>query len=323
MIYLIYSNQTPSIKSRVKRIIKENLPENDEMNLVKFDASNVLVQEWIDEANYIPLGYDHKIVIAENCYFLMKSKPRNKIESDQDYNKLINYLHYPSEDCDLILTVPTLAINTSNEIYKIIKETGKIVEIPDADEKGWDAGVRQYCLENAHLKIDNDAISELADRTRGDLALLQTSVAKLSLYKEHITYEDVCLMITKPLDENTFTISNYLIAGKNMEAVQLFRDLRVNNVEPVTLISMLSNYFRLLNQVFYLNKRGFTDNQIAEELKLNPYRAKKLRENSFLISEKKIHQTLLDLFDLDLKIKSGQVDRFYAFELFLINFKRK
>ena len=61
MIYLIYGNQTPSIKSRVKKIIKENLPENDEMNLVKFDASNVLIQEWIDEANYVPLGYDQKI----------------------------------------------------------------------------------------------------------------------------------------------------------------------------------------------------------------------------------------------------------------------
>ena len=323
MIYLIYGNQTPSIKSRIKKIIKENLPENDEMNLVKFDASNVLIQEIVDEANYVPLGYDHKIVIAENCYFLLKSKPKNKIESEQNYGELINFLNHPSEECDLILTVPSLTISTSNDVYKIIKEKGKIVEIPDLDQNGWKDGVRRYCLENAHLKIDKDALNELAERTAGDVALLQTSVAKLSLYSDHITYEDVVLMVTRPLEDNTFLIFNHLITGKNDEAVKLFRDLRVSNVEPITLIGMLANQFRLLNQVFYLSKNGFSDDEIAKELNIKPIRAQILRRNTTYVSEKAIHRTLGELFDLDLQIKSGLVDRFYAFELFLINFKRK
>lgn len=323
MIYLIYGNQTPSIKSRVKKIIKENLPENDDMNLVKFDANNVLIQEWIDEANYVPLGYDHKIVVADNCYFLLKSKPRNKIESEQNYGELMNFLLHPSEECDLILTVPSLAIATTSDIYKKIKEVGKIIEIPDLDQNGWKDGVRRYCLENAKIRIDNDALNELADRTAGDVALLQTSVAKLSLYKDHITYDDVVLMVTRPLEDNTFLIFNYLITGKNTDAVKLFRDLRVSNVEPVTLISMLGNQFRLLNQVYYLFKNGRSDDEIAKELNIKPIRAQILRKNTSLVSEKAIHRTLNDLFELDLQIKSGLVDRFYVFELFLINFKRK
>ena len=323
MIYLIYGNQTPSIKSRVKKIIKDNLPENDEMNLVKFDASNVLVQEWIDEANYIPLGYDHKIVIAENCYFLLKSKPKNKIESEQNYGELMNFLLHPSEECDLILTIPSLAISTTSDIFKQIKEVGKIIEIPDLDQNGWKDGVKRYCLENAHLKIDNDALIELADRTAGDVALLQTSVAKLALYKEHITYEDITLMVVRPLEDNAFLIFNHLINGNNADAIKLFRDLKVSNVEPVTIISMLGNQFRLLNQVFYLSKNGFSEEEIAKELNIKPGRAYILRKNTSYISEKAIHRTLNDLFELDLQIKSGQVDRFYAFELFLINFKRR
>ena len=323
MIYLIYGNQTPSIKSRVKKIIKENLPENDDMNLVKFDASNVLIQEWIDEANYMPIGYDHKIVIAENCYFLLKSKPKNKIESEQNYGALMSFLSNPSEECDLILTVPSLTISKTSDIYKKIQEVGKIVEIPDLDQNGWNDGVRRYCLENVHLKIDSDALSELAERTGGDVALLQTSVAKLALYTDHVTYDDVVLMVTRPLEDNTFLIFNCLITGKNTEAVKIFRDLRVNNVEPVTLISMLGNQFRLLDQVYYLFKNGRNDEQIATELSISPKRAFVLRKNTSLVSEKAIHRALNDLFALDLQIKSGLVDRFYVFELFLINFKRK
>ncbi|MCR5184517.1 MAG: DNA polymerase III subunit delta [Bacilli bacterium] len=323
MIYLIYGNQTPSIKSRIKKIIKERLPEHDDMNLVRFDANNVLVQEWIDEANYIPLGYDHKIVIAEGCYFLAKTKQKNKIESDQNYAVLTEFLNHPSDECDLILTFPSLAISTTSDIYKLIKEKGVIVEIPDLDQNGWKDGVKRYCLENAKIKINNDALNELAERTAGDVALLQTSVAKLALYTDHITYEDVILMVNRPLEDNTFLIFNYLIQGKNEEAIKLFRDLRVTNVEPVTLISMLANQFRLLNQVMYLTKSGYPDEEIAKQLNIKTIRAQILKKNTYSVSEKAIHRTLSTLFDLDLQIKSGQVDRFYAFELFLINFKRK
>ena len=45
--------------------------------------------------------------------------------------------------------------------------------------------------------------------------------------------------------------------------------------------------------------------------------------NSFVVSGKRILQTLEDLYQLDKQIKSGLVDRYYSFELFLINFKRK
>ena len=85
---------------------------------------------------------------------------------------------------------------------------------------------------------------------------------------------------------------------------------------------MIANQFRLLNRVAYLAKHGKDNDGIAEELKINPIRAKILRKNSMVISQKKINQTLEELYQLDLQIKSGLVDRYYSFELFLINFKR-
>ena len=40
-----------------------------------------------------------------------------------------------------------------------------------------------------------------------------------------------------------------------------------------------------------------------------------------MISDKAIKKTLDDLYQLDLDIKSGLVDRNYGFELFLLKFK--
>ncbi len=326
MIHLVYSNQSSEIKKVVKAIAKQFLPEIDDMNFVKYDGNNVLVQEIVDEANYVPLGYDKKVVCVDNCYFLMKPKPRNKIESDQDYKALISYLKNPNPDCYFIMTVPSAEIDQNGDIFKIIKESGKTTFMGDPTIKEWNEHVRKVVndtiAKNPGWKMDSDALMELIDRTAGDLPLLKNSLIKLFLYTTHVTYEDVLLLVTRPLEENTFQLFNYLIDGENEKAIGLFRDLQVSNVEPVTLISMLGNQFRLLNQVVFLSKKSFTNDEIANELKIKPIRVQILKKKTFNMSEKAIHRTLDDLFNLDLQIKSGQVDRFYAFELFLINFKR-
>ena len=327
MIYFIFGNQLELIKNYIKKIAKDALPEIDEMNYVKFDGSEVLIQDFIDEANYVPLGYDKKVVAVTNCYWMQKKKPRNKIESDQDYRALINYLKNPNDDCVLILSTPTPEIDKSSELSKLIFSTCEIREANDPDPKSWKEYVQKQISrvigQNPNFRIDRDALEELSNRTEGDIPMFKNSLAKLTLYTEHVTYEDVVLMVTRPLDDNVYQIFNYLLNDKNALAVKLFRDLKTTNVEPVSLISTLAGQFRLLNQVVFLAKKNLTNEEIANQLAIKPIRVQILKRNTYSMSEKAIHRTLDDLFNLDYQIKSGQVnDRYYAFELFLINFKR-
>ena len=84
MVYFVYGNQSPTIKSQIKKIAASFLGEGnvDEFNFVKLDGHNTLVQEAVDEVRYVSLGYDKKVVSLENCYFLIKPKPKNKIDAD-------------------------------------------------------------------------------------------------------------------------------------------------------------------------------------------------------------------------------------------------
>ena len=61
--------------------------------------------------------------------------------------------------------------------------------------------------------------------------------------------------------------------------------------------------------------------EIANELKIKPGRVYILSKSIPVISEAAIRRTLDDLYQLDLDIKSGLVDRHYAFEMFLLKFK--
>ena len=326
MIYLISGKQNIRLKSQMKSIVKKSLKEMDAMNFVKFDASMTTIQEIVSEANYMPLGYDFKAVIVDSPYFLLKEKGRNKIESEQDYDTLKNYLANPNPDCDLIFLVNTSDsdLDKKSEINQLIEKNGQVVALTEPKQEQWNDVVKHYFSEKwPDTVIDSDAVNELARRTEGDYASLFNNGSKLALFTNHITFSDVTMMVTRPLEENAFMLFNYLVDERNMDAVKLFRDLKSNNVEPVTLISMIANQFRLLNRVSYLARHNYAPEDIAKELSINPIRAKILRKNSFVISGKRILQTLEDLYQLDWQIKSGLVDRYYSFELFLINFKRK
>ena len=324
MIYLIYGNQGPTIKSQIRKISEAflNGERPDELNFIKLDGHNFLVQDAVDECKYVALGYDKKVVSLENCYFLLKPKPRNKIEADQDYDVLLKYINNESQDPDacFILAVASSSIDEKNQIFKALKEKAKIVQIVDPDEKGWNEYVKAY-LQRHNIVIDKDAVQELADRTNGDVGLFQNSVQILTLYTDHIRYKDVTLMVAKPLEDNAFLIFNLLLDNKNAEAVELFRDLKVKNIEPVTLIGQLANQFRLLNQVMYLCKKRLSKEEIASELNIKPGRVYILSRSISIISESTIRKTLDELYQLDLDIKSGLVDRHYAFEMFLLKFK--
>ena len=325
MIYLISGKQNIRLKSQMKSIVKKSLGEIDAINFVKHDASLTLVQEIVDDANYLPLGYDHKAVVVDNPYFLLKEKGRNKIESDQNYQELIDYVNHPDENCDLIFLVNTSdsEIDKKNEVYQAIEKNGQVIVLDEPKENQWYEVVAHYYKEKwPEVTIDRDAIGELARRTEGDYASLFNNGSKLALYTNHISYEDVTLMVTRPLEENAFLLFNYLLDGKNIEAVSLYRDLKSSNTKPETLIPMIANQFRLLNRVSYLSKKRHETDAIASELAINPIRAKILRKNSMTISQRRINQVLEDLYQLDLQIKSGLLDRNYSFELFLINFKR-
>lgn len=320
MIYFIFGQQSASIKSRINKITKTTLPVIDFLSLIKFDGSQTPCQEWVDEASYMPIGCDKKVVVVENCYFLSKEKGRHKVESEQNYDKLIDYIKNPNDATVLIISVITSSLDDKSEIVKLLKTRANIIEIKEPDKNQWKEYVRLYCIDHLKMNIDKDALAELGERTATDVALFQNNAKKLAIYKNHITYEDVIKMVPRPLEENAFLIFNHLLSRRNADAIKVYRDLRVNNVEPVTLVTMLGNQFRTLNQVKFLASKKMSDEEIAKELGIKPIRVTILKKSIYLISEKTIIKTLEQLFELDMNIKSGHFDRFYAFEMFLINF---
>ena len=320
MVYFIYGNQSIRIKSQLKAMVKKTLDKTDELNFGRFDFGQTPIFEILDDASSLPLGYEHKMVVVDNCLFMGKDKFKDKLNKPENYEELKQTIIGKDPNLDLVLLLSTSDVDKKNEFYKLIEEYGQIIYIEDPDVKKWPEVCKKY-FDNLGVTIDYLALKEFSDRTSGDYAALSSNGQKLALYTNNIKLEDVNLMVTRPLEDNTFQIFNYLLNKDNSSAIGLFRDLKVSNVEPVVLISQLATQFRLLGEVLYLANCGMNNDAIAEELKIKPIRVQIMRKYQFSCSLNSIRRTLDSLFELDRQIKSGLVDRYFAFELFLINFK--
>ncbi|MFA5421541.1 MAG: DNA polymerase III subunit delta [Bacilli bacterium] len=219
----------------------------------------------------------------------------------------------------MIFAVESVDFDEKSEVLRALRKFAKTTIIPDLDQSRWFDYGKAY-FKNNLATIDSDALRELIARVNGDLNSFINEANKLILYKNHINLIDVTLMVAKPLENNIYALTKALFRGDKASALDIFADLRTNNVEPVTLISMLANQFRLMSEIRYLDQRGLMQSAIAKELGLPDFRVKMSLSDSRRLSRAAILRNLDALYELDLNIKSGLVDRYYAFELFLLNF---
>lgn len=313
MNYILYGSQYPRIARHLKKILKERLKEPDDFNVTKWDASEDDVDEIISDMSLLPLGYDRKAILIDNADFLSNNGDKKILEKFT--NEIKN-----DDSIDVIFILRDSSINEKCELVKRINLEGEVVSFKDISKEEWPIFIKKYFTDRG-VSIDVDAINEVNNRVHGDLNLFFNEANKLILYKDHISLIDVTLLVSKPLEDDVFQISNALFRGDNASALEIYRDLKLlGNKLTDSLIPLLASQFRFISEVRFLVKRGLSNSDIASELGVNEFRVKYAIRNSKYLSPRQIAHVLDDLYYLDYQIKSGQIDRSYGFELFLINF---
>ncbi len=314
MNYILYGEQYPMIKKKLKKLLKERLGTPDDFNVAKFDMDDVDPNEAIMDAQMLPLGYDRKAVIFDNVKFLSKGADKDVVQA---VNELVSM---PNDAIDVYLIVRNESIDDKNPIVTTIKANGEIFNFVNLKKEDWPIFAKKY-FKDRGVNIDQDALDELILRVNNDLNRFINEANKLILYKNNLSIMDITLMVSKPIEDNAFEMSNALFRGDNALALSIFRDLQLLGSRATdSLIPMLGTQFRFISEVCYLYQKGLDKDEIANELGCNPFRVKIALQNRRYLSRRDIAHVLDDLYYLDYQIKSGQIDRFYGFELFLINF---
>jgi len=323
MIYIFHSLiQKSFLKREAKKIVKSSIQEENDFNFAKFDAIENTLKEITDACLEVPMLENKKVVIVENAFFLaLNNKTKDKINSEKDYEYFIKYLKKPCEETDLILLVYSDKLDTKGKIYKALNGKANIASFAPLKEKDWEK-YTQTLVDKRKLNIEYSAIKELAKRTLNDRDRLINEIEKLSLYSDKINLNDIVTLVAEPIEDSAFALSNALLKGDTASSLFTFYDLmKIKNTQPEVLLMMLASQFRFIYTVTYMcNKQGKDLLDVASELNANEFRVKIAYQNGKKL--KKITKLFDDIYDLDLKIKSGRIDHVLALELFLINFKK-
>lgn len=317
MIYLIYGEQEAFIAQEVKKIVKDSLDVIDDFSYIRYNLDETLLQDIIADAETMPFGIDKKVISVKNSYiFGQASGKKEKLEHDLD--SLINYVNHENPATVLVFSLCVPKLNEKAKVYQAIKDKIQVKRTVDVGKEQWDVAIKRM-INNRGLNFESKALEEFINRTKGDLSQVGRELDKLKVYGGKITFDVVDKLIARPLEENMFGIVDAILSGHPETALSIYNDLRAQNEDPATLLVALAAQFRFLYKVKYLEEQGNQENEICSELGVsNPYRVRISLRKTRNISSTDILALLSELADLDFKTKSGQIDRFQAFELFLV-----
>jgi DNA polymerase III subunit delta len=305
MIYLLYGLENYLITKEIKNIInKYNI---DESSINKYDLSESTYKDIIEDAQMISMFDPYKIIICHGDMFIDKS--------DEDLLLLEQYIHNPNEQTIVVFVSDTLKLDERRKIIKLIKEKGVVKEIKSSNifsivKEMFD----EYSIKDEDIKL-------LIDRVGNNLNLIEQESNKLKMYKyddKIINKEDIIELISINYDLDIFKLVDDIVNKNKERAFIIYREMLKYNEEPIKIIVMLANQFRLMYQVRVLSKDGLKESEIASKLAVHPYRVKLAKEKAYHYSEDTLLFFLKELGDIDYKIKSGLIDKDFALELFIM-----
>ncbi|WP_110111403.1 DNA polymerase III subunit delta [Bacillus sp. CGMCC 1.16541] len=320
-VYLIYGVNSFLIKEARKEIINQTLSEEEKsFNLSTYDLEETPIEQVIEDAETLPFFGDKRVVIAHNASFLTADKQKSKVKVEHHVEKLLQYIEHPSSFTVLIIIAPYEKLDERKKMTKVLKNQTLCVMANEFGEKEMREWICDYASSNS-VTIDEEAVTLLLQLVGLNLTLITNELDKLMLYSGeggHLTQDVVLLLVAKTLEQNVFTLVEAVIKGKVSEALSMYQDLLRNNEEPIKILSILASQFRLIYHAKQLSSQGYGQQQIAQTLKVHPFRVKLAVQQSRAFSEERLRSILKDIAQADYDMKTGKMDKSLILELFFL-----
>lgn len=312
MIYVLYGLEDYLINREIKKIINDN--KIDELSVERYDLSITPLKQIIDSALTTALFSNQKMIIVDNSYIF--SSALKKTNMEHDLEALDTYIENVNKDTILLFIVNSEKLDERKKQVKLLKSKAIVKEFNK--ENNLEKIVLSF-FDN--YKISNLSIKKFIDRVGTNLSLLENEANKLKLYKgeeKNITEEDIEEIINKNIDIDIFNLIDNIVLKNKVKAIESYNEMIKYGEEPIKILIMLANQFRLMYQCKLLYKKGYLEKDIASTLKIHPYRAKLSIEKSKKFTEEDLIKYLDSLADLDSKIKQSEVDKNLFLELFIL-----
>ena len=249
------------------------------------------------------------VVGACNAYSLFGEGPFVLVKNLDAWNAaqkavVVDYLENPAPGADLVLLGRKLGAR--ERLLAAAKKSG---EVHDFEQPTSRELVRWLVGHAKKLGLDlpEDVAKSLSDRCSGDKMRLINEMEKLALYvgEGRAASEDVEALSPPDVQSNIFAFVDSLAAGERGRALGLLEDLISIGEPPLRVTYMVRRQFELVSRARALLERGASQREVASELKVPPFVARKLEEQARRLGEEDLERALALVLDLERGLKGG------------------
>lgn len=322
-LYLLYGTESFLLTETYELLIRTVLTEEErEFNVSVYDCEETPVQTALEDAETFPFLGEKRVIVVKNPYFFTAEKEK---EITHDLKKLESYIMSPSPFSIVVFVGAYEKLDERKKITKLMKEHAEVLVATPLSEKE----LREWMMERAQQSgatMEENAVDALLQLAGTNLMTLANELDKLALFVGRggiIHQETVEKLVSRTLEQNVFVLVEKVTKRQIDEALQVFYDLLENNEEPLKILALLANQFRLLYQVKWLAAKGYGQQQIASILNVHPFRIKLAMGQAALFSEEELMAAIRQIAEADYEMKSGAMDRQLIMELLLMKWSGK
>ena len=308
-VYLYKGDEKYLTNAKIQRIIKES--KADEINITTYDCSEVNLEKAIFDALTPAFLGGNKVVIITNPIFLSSEKNSNM----HNTKILLSYLDKPSETTYLIINASGFKVNEKLEITKALLHKANVVTtngISEVEFRGWLE--RECSIQN--VRIEKNALSLMYKAFGSNLEETKNEVDKLTSYVGSggvITETTLKELMSKGNNGDVYELVNALYKGEKEKAIKLYLELSKYQKDASFFINVISKSFKDNYLVKKMMEMKDNQSEISSKLNLNSNMMKDVSN----ITTEKMEKYIIKLADLDLRIKTGLIDKKIGFEEFL------
>ncbi len=296
MILLAYGEDSYRKDARLNEIIESGKELYGSINIRYYDEK-ISFAELSNEIYAIPFLSKKRLLIGKD---ILASKNSDLLE------KISQILKDIPETTDMVFK-ESEPPDQRKTLFKSLKQHGKVENFeplkPYETIKWIKDKVKKYSG-----SIEDSAAQTLFQYCSNDLFRLENEITKLLNYDMNIKKEAVQELVKPEYSDSIFELMDAISEKKAETAIKILNRFFENNENEQYIVAMLARQIKNLLIIKNLKENNATEAEILKSTKLHPFVVKKTLQQSrnFTVEElKELHKRL---FEVDIKLKSDNID---------------
>lgn len=331
MLIFIYGKDSYRSRQKLNEIVEHyKKGHKSGLNLRYLDGGKLSFQEFKDEIRTSSMFEEKKLIILVDVFVNSQFK-EEFLKAKETFKEIKN----------IILFYETSSFRKNDPLFNFLKKHGKSQEFSILKDKKLEDWVKEE-FKRYKAQIDVQALRVLIDSIGGDLYRFSNEIRKLvafkkspfpvkdsaftkasapvktsafgqtksadgSVDKQKIEIKDVEFLVKPKIETDIFRTIDAIASGNKKQALVLFHKHLQKGDSPFYLFSMIAFQFRNLLIVKDLIEKGCDFSAVSRKSKLHPYVARKAYQYAKNFTIEELKRIYRKLFEIDIKIKRGQI----------------